>query len=1110
MVSDFQLINFELQIVGKHRVGKMHRSIFSLVIFSTFLFLAITTPSSCLWSNYSSSTECSKHQREALLTLKEGVGDPKNILSSWMKGSNCCGWRGVGCDYITGEVVTLNISCGNLNGTLNEGLFELKSLKYLDLSGNTFTGSIPETIHHLKGLTYLNLSFSGFSGIIPRQLGNLSHLQFMDLSASVKGHRIFGKFQVDEHLLKSEALSWLKNMRALKHLSLSGIDLGMVQGQQWGESVAHLYNLQSLDLSLCNLSGAISSSIANFSFLTRLSLYGNQLSGGISPALAQVFSLTYLDLSDNQLNGSIPSSLTRLSQLDGLDLSYNTLDGSILLSLFQNLTRLSYLSLSRNRLTVNIPPNWIPPFNLTVLKLNGCNIGGVIPPFLSTQYTLNALHLSDNNLMGSIPTWLWNLPLQTLDLSQNNLTGQLVDLIPNSAHSIQFMDLHSNHFTGFIPMKIGAIFPDLTYLAFSSNNLSGIVPSSIGNMKSLKILCLSDNKLYGKIPSALGNCSALQALKLAKNSLTGGIPMEVWNLRWLQTLHLSENRLTGALPSDLRQSTSLMQLIILNLGMNNISGHIPRWLGNLSQLRVVVLRSNCFQGLIPSEVSSLKTLQILDLSQNNLSGPIPAHLGMLTAMTDISQGRRYWLQNLSTIGYYMEEVQLTNKAKTVSYTYDTILPLITSIDLSQNHLIGTIPLEIEKLNGLITLNLSWNSLSGTIPDVFGTAMQLESLDLSRNELSGQVPTSLQMPGSLGVLNLSYNRLSGRIPDVRHLDTFGADSYVGNPNLCGRPLNKSCSAAVPPPTLTEDDDEDEDDTESELLWYGGLLISHAMGFWGVFAVLFFKREWRCNLFGAMDRAAHLLLRTIPLEIEKLNGLITLNLSQNSLSGTIPDVFGTAMQLESMDLAHNELSGKVPTSLQIRENFKELSRRILDVFHLDTFGADSYVGNPNLYGPPLNKSCWSVVAPLTSIEDNDEDEDDTKSELLWSLEKRTLLVIKSLNPWLDELMNQYQGSSEKDYQGEVCETKGFKIQGKAQEDVSFHMASFEALQFKIDELTSEIGWLKEKNASLESSMKEYEYAFSPPLVVQPIQNVGLSTDTELQRKICSDIACQNVFL
>eukprot|EP01018_Ginkgo_biloba_P040346 Gb_09394 [translate_table: standard] len=386
-------------------------------------------------------------------------------------------------------------------------------------------------------------------------------------------------------------------------------------------------------------------------------------------------------------------------------------------------------------------------------------------------------------------------------------------------------------------------------------------------MTGLEVLDLSDNKLHGKIPSSLGNCLEMVTLRLTKNNLEGEIPMEIGNSPRIETLHLNGNRLTETLSSNGLQNSSALQ--ILDVGNNKISGHIPRWLGNLSKLSILVHRAKYLEGEIPLEVTSIKTLQILDVSHNNLSGPIPHNLAMLTAMTNISQqtGFRqtgFWLQNLSSIDeYYREEVQITNKGQIMSYTYDTILSLVICIDLSQNHLTGSIPSAIQELNGLITLNLSRNHLSGDIPDVFGVDMQLNSLDLSHNQLSGKVPVRLQLPGSLGVLNLSYNRLCGRIPLVCHLDTFGEDSYVDNPCLCGPPVNISCRHGVVPPT-TEDDDEDtedEDETENELLWYGGLLLSYAVGFWVMLAVLFFKRERRRKCLRVMDRVAVRLLGRI---------------------------------------------------------------------------------------------------------------------------------------------------------------------------------------------------------------------------------------------------------
>jgi len=51
---------------------------------------------------------CRKGERDALLTFKQGIIDPSNLLSSWI-GQECCTWKGIGCDNVTGHVVHLNL-----------------------------------------------------------------------------------------------------------------------------------------------------------------------------------------------------------------------------------------------------------------------------------------------------------------------------------------------------------------------------------------------------------------------------------------------------------------------------------------------------------------------------------------------------------------------------------------------------------------------------------------------------------------------------------------------------------------------------------------------------------------------------------------------------------------------------------------------------------------------------------------------------------------------------------------------------------------------------------------------------------------------------------------
>ena len=58
-------------------------------------------------------------------------------------------------------------------------------------------------------------------------------------------------------------------------------------------------------------------------------------------------------------------------------------------------------------------------------------------------------------------------------------------------------------------------------------------------------------------------------------------------------------------------------------------------------------------------------------------------------------------------------------------------------------------------------------------------------------MKGEIPVALINLNFLAVLNLSQNQFEGIIPTGGQFNTFGNDSYAGNPMLCGFPLSKSC-------------------------------------------------------------------------------------------------------------------------------------------------------------------------------------------------------------------------------------------------------------------------------------------------------------------------------
>ncbi|GAB2298586.1 hypothetical protein Dimus_032653 [Dionaea muscipula] len=74
---------------------------------------------------------------------------------------------------------------------------------------------------------------------------------------------------------------------------------------------------------------------------------------------------------------------------------------------------------------------------------------------------------------------------------------------------------------------------------------------------------------------------------------------------------------------------------MLNLSGLSLEGNLASELGDLSDLRVLVLYRNCFSGPIPKELGNLKKMELVDLRDNNLTGSIPAEIGMMPSLKSL-------------------------------------------------------------------------------------------------------------------------------------------------------------------------------------------------------------------------------------------------------------------------------------------------------------------------------------------------------------------------------------------------------------------------------------------------------------------------------------------
>ncbi|XP_026389433.1 receptor-like protein 7 [Papaver somniferum] len=667
---------------------------------------------------------------------------------------------------------------GRLGGSLPEFPMD-GELRKLVLSDTSFTGELPNSIGSLRFLSYIDLRNSRFNGSIPASFSKLNQLQYLDISSnSFTG--LIPSFGRSESLIKVDLSDNRLAGPILSHWSM-------------------LPKLVSLNLKNNSFNGTIPSKYFTLPSLQKLDLAMNHFTGRLGEfSIVSSSSLEWLDLSDNELQGPIPASIFQLSELLVLILDSNEFCGTISLSMvFHKMRNLSSLSLSGNKLSIRTTgANFALSPQLDSLGLSSCNLTK-FPVFLNNQSRMNFLDLSNNNIHGKIPNWIWKIGngnLYHLNLSHNFFEDPDQLLPIDSFHSLRLLDLHSNMLQGkniILPLNVD-------FLDYSLNNFTSMVTNLFPSQSSIVSLSLARNQLSGVIPMSICKVGALSFLDLSHNNLSGPIPPCIWLIEvlllrgnnfqenipqtlfvdycGLKTLDLNGNRFEGHLPKSLANCTILE---VLDLGNNQFTGGFPSSLGNMSHLRVLVLRSNKFygpwgnQGFISKECfSSWKAMMV-----------------RVEAAKWIQDDKLLISESNGSYSY-QPAVEVTSKG--VDMEVVKILNIFTSIDFSNNVFEGEIPEAIGNLTSLYILNFSRNALTGPIPSTFGNLIHLESLDLSKNILSGEIPSQLASLSFLSVVNFSFNKLVGKIPSGNQFQTFTANSFEGNDGLCGAPLSKECS------------------------------------------------------------------------------------------------------------------------------------------------------------------------------------------------------------------------------------------------------------------------------------------------------------------------------
>ena len=147
-----------------------------------------------------------------------------------------------------------------------------------------------------------------------------------------------------------------------------------------------------------------------------------------------------------------------------------------------------------------------------------------------------------------------------------------------------------------------------------------------------------------------------------------------------------------------------------------------------------------------------------------------------------------------------------------------------------------------------------NHLTGSIPKNIGKMQCLETLDLSNNRIFGPILGSMSSLNFLTHLNLSFNKLTGRMPSGSQLQTLNdATIYKGNPLLCGSPLLIKCPGDETSNglSITDVDDKLGGDDYERIWFYASIILGFVVGFWSVCGTLLLKKSWRHYYFRFCD-------------------------------------------------------------------------------------------------------------------------------------------------------------------------------------------------------------------------------------------------------------------
>lgn len=212
---------------------------------------------------------------------------------------------------------------------------------------------------------------------------------------------------------------------------------------------------------------------------------------------------------------------------------------------------------------------------------------------------------------------------------------------------------------------------------------------------------------------------------------------------------------------------------------------------------------------------------------------------------------------------------------------------VTSIDISNLNISGSLSPNIHELTTLQILNISNNFLGGNLSWEYSKFNVLQVLDAYNNNFSGPLPLGVTQLVQLKYLNFGGNYFSGKIPSS--YATFNQLEFL---SLAGNDLRGPIPKELG--NLTN------------LRWL-------KLGYYNQFEQGIPPELGKLINLVHLDLSSCNLTGPIPAELGNLHMLDTLFLQKNQLTGGFPPQLGNLTSLKSLDISINELTGEIPIDL-----------------------------------------------------------------------------------------------------------------------------------------------------------------------------------------------------